>query len=64
MNRLKTWFSKWREEDKELMEGLKNVDFEKRDVFALIISALITILPVVFITWGIFVLVIWLVFLR
>lgn len=64
MNRLKIWLNKWKKEDEELMEELKNVEFQKRDVIALIVAALITILPVVILTWGIFVFVAWFFFLR
>lgn len=64
MNKLKQWVNKLREEDKELIEALKKTEFEKRDAWALIIAAFITIVPMVLIVLGVFVFVIWFLFLR
>lgn len=64
MSKLREWASKFKKEDKELMEKLKDVEFERKDIAALIIAALITIMPVVLLILGIFYLIVWIIFLR
>ncbi|PAT02177.1 hypothetical protein CI105_02200 [Candidatus Izimaplasma bacterium ZiA1] len=64
MKKLKQWVTKWKQEDKELVEELKKVEFEKSDVWALIIAALVTVIPVVLLVMGVFVLAAWFFFLR
>ncbi len=48
----------------EMKEKLKTVDFEKGDVFALIVAALITVIPTMLLIIGAMMGIIWLIFLR
>lgn len=52
------------EEEQEIRRNLQENPLTKTDIKAMIISALITLLPAVLIVIGIFVLIIWLFFLR
>lgn len=52
------------ENEEENLKKLEDLEFEKGDVSALIIAALITLLPVVLLVLGIFTFIIWLIFLR
>lgn len=52
------------EEEQEIRRNLQENPLTKTDIRAMIISALITLLPAVLIVIGIFVLIIWLFFLR
>lgn len=52
------------ENEEENLKKLEELELEKGDVSALIIAALITLLPVVLLVLGIFTFIIWLIFLR
>lgn len=47
MKKLKTWVKKAKEEDRELVERLRETEFEKGDLKAIVIAALVTLLPAV-----------------
>jgi len=48
----------------EIREKLKTVEFEKGDTLALIVAALITIIPAMLLVIGAMMGIVWLVFLR
>jgi|GEM_PF-4034316 len=64
MKKPKQWKDKLREEDERLKELREQQDFEKSDTLAMIIAALIVIMPVILGILAAFVFFIWLIFLR
>lgn len=62
MNRLKTWVSKLRKDDRDLKEAVKKENLEKNDTFAMVLAALLTIFPVVLAVMAVFMLLMWLIF--
>jgi hypothetical protein len=62
MRKQKIWFKKSDEEEKELLNRFRNTEFEKGDVSAMIIAALITIMPVIALVTALFVAVVWIFF--
>ncbi|CAM3669369.1 hypothetical protein ERUR111494_06135 [Erysipelothrix urinaevulpis] len=50
--------------EEEIAEKFKDVEFEDNDTKAIIIAALTTFLPAMFLIIGIFVFILWLLFLR
>lgn len=62
MNRLKTWVSRLRKDDRDLKEAVKKENLEKNDTFAMVLAALLTIFPVVLAVMAVFMLLMWLIF--
>jgi|GEM_PF-3108029 len=50
------------EEMDEVRQKLKDTPFEKNDIFAITLAAIITIMPLVLVLLGLFAVVIWLIF--
>lgn len=55
MKKLKQWFKKEKQKDEELVRLMNQTELEKGDVRAIIIAALITILPAVLLVIAVFV---------
>ena len=65
MKKQRHWFKKpTPEEEAKIQESLANNPPSKKDYLAMIISLLITVIPVVLLILGIFVFVIWFIFMR
>lgn len=62
MNRLKTWVSKLKKENRDLKDAVDKQNLEKHDTFAMVVAALLTIFPVVLAVMAVFLLLMWLIF--
>ncbi len=62
MSRLKKWADRFKKEDRDLVEASKEEQFEKKDLPAMILAAMITIFPVVLVILALFALIMWFIF--